>query len=356
MARRDALAALQPTGSTHAGLWLNRYLADHEAAGAKQAHIDALLHPRPPAAPAGYRRFFERWRQAVAALPPCTRLARASVAGRMVVGLGAEAVLETSLCLHRTYGVPYIPGSALKGLAAAAAHRAVEDPAWRKGGREKDRDSHRIAFGDTESAGYVTFHDALWWPEGELPLNLDVMTVHHSDYYLSGNAPPADWDNPVPVPFVSARGSYLLALTGPEEWADAALEILSDALATDGIGAKTAAGYGRMKVTPLAPAGAAAPGDAKRGAGKEAVRSSAPQGDLRAEERTAGTLSWEPWARSIHFGNAEHEVLRLLAALAEEDRGLAARHLVEQLKRKALLDPKRKDKQWVVKLLAAAQE
>jgi CRISPR-associated protein Cmr6 len=355
MARRDALAALHPTGSTHAGLWLDRYLADHETAGAKQGHIDALLRPRPPAVPATYHHFFQRWQQALAALPPCTRLARASVVGRMVVGLGAEAVLEASLCLHRTYGVPYIPGSALKGLAAAAAHRAVADPDWRKRGDQKAGESHRVAFGDTESAGYVTFHDALWWPQDVLPLNLDVMTVHHSAYYQGRDVPPADWDNPVPVPFVSARGSYLLALTGPAEWADAALEILTGALVTDGIGAKTAAGYGRMKVTPLAPPDGEQAGAVQR-TGNAPVGGSQRQADSHAGGLTGRTPPWEAWVRSIHFGNAEHEVSRVLAALTGKERGLAARRLVEHLKRKALLDPKRKDKEWVTKLLAAAQE
>src|SRR6266702_2303534 len=40
---------------------------------------------------------------------------------RMVVGLGGETVLETDLTLHHLYGIPYIPGSALKGLTRAYA-------------------------------------------------------------------------------------------------------------------------------------------------------------------------------------------------------------------------------------------
>ncbi len=42
-------------------------------------------------------------------------------ASRVIVGLGAESVLETSIRLHRIYGFPIIPGSALKGLARAYA-------------------------------------------------------------------------------------------------------------------------------------------------------------------------------------------------------------------------------------------
>jgi CRISPR-associated protein Cmr6 len=75
---------------------------------------------------------------------------------------------------------------------------------------------------------------------------LDVITVHHPEYYRGENLPPADWDNPNPVPFLSATGSYLVALHGPESWVEAAFKILQLALAEEGIGAKTSSGYGRM--------------------------------------------------------------------------------------------------------------
>lgn len=35
---------------------------------------------------------------------------------RMVIGLGNESVYETSMILHHIYGIPYIPGSAIKGV------------------------------------------------------------------------------------------------------------------------------------------------------------------------------------------------------------------------------------------------
>ncbi len=42
-------------------------------------------------------------------------------ATRLAVGLGAGSVLETSLTLHRIYGFPIIPGSALKGITRLVA-------------------------------------------------------------------------------------------------------------------------------------------------------------------------------------------------------------------------------------------
>src|SRR5579872_4123075 len=45
---------------------------------------------------------------------------------RMVVGLGGESVLETDLTLHHLYGIPFIPGSALKGLTRSYVTSEVE--------------------------------------------------------------------------------------------------------------------------------------------------------------------------------------------------------------------------------------
>lgn len=164
---------------------------------------------------------------------------------RMVVGLGAESVLENSIALHRTYGVPYIPGSALKGLASSYAHQRLE--AW-----DKKSEAHKTMFGDADEAGFLVFYDAL--PvSGKWSLHPDVMTVHHQDYYrgtkVEGKlAPPADWDSPTPIPFISASGTFLIAIGGPEAWVNAAFEILRCALKEYGIGAKTSSGYGRLEL------------------------------------------------------------------------------------------------------------
>ncbi|MCS6900517.1 MAG: hypothetical protein RMJ98_12870, partial [Myxococcales bacterium] len=67
---------------------------------------------------------------------------------------------------------------------------------------------------------------------------------HHVGYYSNGTAP-ADWEEPNPVAFLTSSGRYLLALSGPGEALDLVESILREALSTRGIGAKTAAGYGR---------------------------------------------------------------------------------------------------------------
>ncbi len=253
--RRTAFRGLNtPPPTAHAGLWIDRFAPDLESAGAKAKHLETLFplglngKRQSLAISPLYPAFFERWKRQIDSLPPKTITAKATVRGRLAVGLGQESALETSIALHRTYGVPYLPGSALKGLAAHAARERL-DPAWNP---EDPTGPYNVVFGRLEDAGFVTFHDALWIPEGNdprLPLDLDVMTVHHGDYYGAGKVPPTDWDDPNPIPFLTARGRYQLALTGPPGWIERALEILTGALAEDGLGAKTAAGYGRMKVT-----------------------------------------------------------------------------------------------------------
>jgi len=239
----EVMKGFKPTSGTNIGLWLDKYILD-------ATHTDKesrALFAREVSAidmSAEYDWFFKNWESYLREMDPACR--KAKVGNRLAIGLGSEGVLETSVTLHRTYGVPYVPGSALKGLAAAFA-RQYCGPDW-----QIASDNFRVVFGDTESAGYVTFFDALYVPKSGLnakALHFDVMTVHHRGYYEGKNQPPADWDDPNPVPFISATGEYLIALAAPEgceAWRELAREILVSALENEGIGGKTSSGYGRM--------------------------------------------------------------------------------------------------------------
>jgi CRISPR type III-B/RAMP module RAMP protein Cmr6 len=174
-----------------------------------------------------------------------TRLYKLKLAGRAVIGIGAASVRETNLSLLRPWGIPYVPGSALKGLASHVAHQAGGP--WIRSAEAGGEagPAHTAVFGDVTCSGAVVFHDAWWQPVGDRsPVEPDTMTVHHAEYY-KGNAAPADWDEPNPVSFLTTTGTYLAALTGPSEALDAAEELLRIGLRDFGIGAKTAAGYGR---------------------------------------------------------------------------------------------------------------
>ena len=250
--------AVRKQKETHAGLWLDKYIKTQEKGSeGRQALVDEVAQLTPPKA---YNLFYKRWEKSIVESKAKTH--EAHTKGRMAVGLGDESVLETSIALHHTYGVPYIPGSALKGLAANYAHQRLGN-AWKKGSP-----AYKTVFGDTENAGYVVFFDALYIPgsgfkadpknhdKNEQVLYPDIITVHHQAYYQGDkNAAPADWDSPIPVPFLSATGSYLLALTAPDlneaeakDWLTTTFQILANALSERGIGAKTSSGYGRMKI------------------------------------------------------------------------------------------------------------
>ena len=211
-----------------------------------------------------YEAAFTRWREALAAAG--ARGFRARTSGKLIVGLGADSVLETSITLHRTYGVPYIPGSALKGLASTFGHQLYlrnRSDAWYrefKEGATRRGEAQQLLFGDEEREGAIIFYDALPLPY-EWGLYPDVITPHHPGYYQMGEKPflPADCDEPRPVPFPAAGGVFCffvrLSATSKaslsEEKQEALLELATDllqaALREEGVGAKSSSGYGRFE-------------------------------------------------------------------------------------------------------------
>lgn len=258
--RRDQLTSVKWNHSTNAGLWLDKYIQD--AASKEQdknklvEDVAAIRGPisEPDKRAEIYDLAYARWKNLMEAELEAGRavIGYGKVIGRLAVGRG-ESVLETSVRLHHTYGVPFIPGSALKGTAANLARNHLDEN-WAKG-----EDAYNVIFGKQEEAGYVTFHDALLQPRTgrgaqNAALHQDVLTPHHPDYYQAKDdpPPPADWDSPDIIPFLSATGTYLIALTasdGCADWLAQALKILKLALSEEGIGvgAKTSSGYGRLR-------------------------------------------------------------------------------------------------------------
>lgn len=194
--------------------------------------------------PQVYRIAYQRWAQQLEQLP-LVAMRHVASRGRLIVGLGAESVRQATVTLHRLYGVPMLPGSALKGLA-----RHYVSAARRASPQQLDRQLE-VLVGSADMAAYITYFDA-WYVPGsapeDRPLGLDVITSHHPPYYAGqGDDWPTDFDDPSPVPLVSASGAYLVAVHGSDpEWADFALRLLERALDEWGIGARTSSGYGRL--------------------------------------------------------------------------------------------------------------
>lgn len=203
-------------------------------------HIKALATI---ATPDVYKAGFNRWKSALERFKkmgkPVSEL-EATTRSPLAIGLGNASPYEVGLTLHHTYGVPYLPGSALKGLALRVA---------RQHAKLSEKEVETI-FGNTDAAGYITFWDG-WMDAGaQNPLQLDTITVHHPDYYQKGTAFPTDFDDPNPVAFLSVKPGvkFHIALSGPEDWVGVAAQLLEYGLCYLGLGGKTNAGYGGFAV------------------------------------------------------------------------------------------------------------
>ena len=168
---------------------------------------------------------------------------------RLVIGIGQDHPVENGFLWHPTLGVPYIPGSSIKGMLR---NWMLE---WADGATNKAWFESDIAKG----VGQLIFLDAL--PLEVPKLEADVITPHYGPYYRDPNTqPPADWHSPVPTPFLTVAVGAKFAIRviarrgkptdPPFDFAaveKALKDALKDAFDVLGIGAKTAVGYGRLK-------------------------------------------------------------------------------------------------------------
>jgi len=173
---------------------------------------------------------------------------------RFVSGLGAGHPFETGFIWHRTLGVPYLPGSSVKGMMRAWATQWMAGAEQRENQQRVERlfGPEKVSGDGGDTGAFIAF-DAL--PAEPPELELDILNPHYQPYYQEpAKYPPADYHNPVPVFFltVGSGQSFRFALaprpgagiTGGEmAWL---WEILSEALENLGAGGKTAVGYGTM--------------------------------------------------------------------------------------------------------------
>ncbi|MBY0552127.1 MAG: type III-B CRISPR module RAMP protein Cmr6 [Candidatus Obscuribacterales bacterium] len=211
---------------------------------------------------------------------------------RLLLGQGNVSGTDVGLTMHHTWGVPVIPGSALKGLVAHYVD-AVYGPTntelhpseqpeterlpwqgvtWRGGNivrgpgnffrkifgaPDAEETSNEIEYGFSNEAckGEIVFHDALFVPRIGMttPYVIDVLTVHQKTYYDNeGKSWPNDYDDPNPVSFltVAPGARFTFALSGRDQELVSVTEtLLKSALEEWGIGAKTSSGYGRLSRT-----------------------------------------------------------------------------------------------------------
>lgn len=257
--RQDVLYFLQDTGpSPNLSLHFNRLCRGIDAPGEqdeKNRTIDSMVNGGIRTESLHlYRHAFDGWQQALASAPD-TICFEMECASPLVVGKGDQNVHEFGISLQLPWGVPVIPGSAIKGVLSAWA-AANGTQAWQKstfagaGG-----ENALVLFGGRDArgrlqAGSVAFLDAWWRPVATKPFKDDIINVHYRSYY-QGDFPswPDGTDSPVPNRFVTVQPGerFLFALRGPADWCSLAKQMILEAAGEKGFGSKTRTGYGLMK-------------------------------------------------------------------------------------------------------------
>ena len=156
--------------------------------------------------------------------------------GRLLVNHTGGIVENSNLALHRFFGFPIIPGSALKGIARSAATADGDTSRF-------DRVFGGEAKGQSDNAGSVAFLQA-FPANSNWKMTVDVLTSHQG----------CDTKNPIPVffPAVECGAEFVFTVAPTARTQDGdldfAVKYLKTALMEKGVGAKTAAGYGWFEI------------------------------------------------------------------------------------------------------------
>ena len=178
-----------------------------------------------------------------------------------LTGTGIEHPLENGMAFLNPYGLPYLPGSSVKGALRRAAEELAgiewsDNSGWTKEavvtlfGKEPPPGS------DEAERGALTFWDV--FPQCS-KLNVDIMNPHYSEYY-QGRTEPHDAGSPVPIWFlvVPEKSDFAFHVQCDlhrlkdnaglkEQWPKLIGSAFDHAFEWLGFGAKTAVGYGIMK-------------------------------------------------------------------------------------------------------------
>jgi len=205
----------------------------------------------------------------------------ATLGARLLVNLAGGVIENAGIALDRCFGLPFIPGSAVKGIARAQALWEIHDAqgadksrllrlamllfgfgtndikakgdfAWAGGASAAKTTADEI--GSKDFKGCACFLPA--YPTTPPTLVVDMVNPHYPDYYSGRRSQAEDNESPIPSYFqaVEAGSAFGFAvllnrvpslpnltqpglLTQAKHW-------LERAVTRKGVGAKTAAGYG----------------------------------------------------------------------------------------------------------------
>ncbi|WP_419783953.1 type III-B CRISPR module RAMP protein Cmr6 [Maridesulfovibrio sp.] len=204
-----------------------------------------------------YKIAFERLGKAAKAHADC-EIFEIKTSTRVLLGTGNASVFEFGFNLNYPWGVPYISGSTLKGAVSSyLARNGGKD--WEifdgaeKSRLQVDMFGGRLQ-GDSKSyVGLVTFLDAWMCPwasrdgQGDW-FDMDIITPHYTSYY-NGEGAPTGMDDPKPIKIAALCPGlrFQVILQGPEKHRKYVRRMLWELLEEEGIGGKTAVGYGRFE-------------------------------------------------------------------------------------------------------------
>jgi CRISPR-associated protein Cmr6 len=158
---------------------------------------------------------------------------------RFLTGLGQPHPAEVGFRWDKNLGVPFLPGSSIKGALRA----------WMR--VNKSKEEIKSSFGSSERVGSIIFLDA--YPSKRPVLDIDILNPHYGEYYKDPEKnPPADYYSPIPVYFltVAAGTEFVFRFICKEsESSEKIAKYLLEAADTLGFGAKTSVGYGQFKQT-----------------------------------------------------------------------------------------------------------
>jgi CRISPR-associated protein Cmr6 len=197
---------------------------------------------------------------------------RAKLISPLITGMGESHPNEVSMVFDHNLGIPYIPASGVKGIVRFAHALSIflaED------GSVKEQYNQQNELDETEEdipdifggektvteeekgkkvmvRGRVIFLDA--YPERIPDLKIDIMNPHYGDYYADkeGKKPPADYLSPSPIKFLTVSTENIFVFRAIAERKNGLAQKVNDAfkkaLTEEGVGAKTAVGYGRFEI------------------------------------------------------------------------------------------------------------
>ena len=222
---------------------------------------------------------------------------------RLAIHLASSLIPNAGICLDRIFGLPYIPGSSIKGVCRHAAleeirnspndHELVTAFCTVFGTAENDFINGDLsefqsllhANAPLNRKGCVSFLPA--YPANEAKIAVDLTTVHFPDYYRSGREEDLSQESPKPNPFPVVESgtqfAFCLVLTDPAQDQSIlthARRWLHTALTVRGLGAKTASGYGWFSL--------------KEEVGQKLLDAADREKLQRAEQKAAASLEPDP--------------------------------------------------------------